>query len=825
MDTLFTLMNLSILCKIHLLFLKLFIMWRQLYSYFKTREQKLIAFFAIFLLVTVARLFWLQVLSGEYYQELLVEQHTTSTTLKAKRGHIYVEDKAWTQMQLTENVDLFTLFVDPKFLNIALPNRSSTENIRLSEQIEEDLIKELTPIITDHLCVQYWVTPIDKRTCIKNIQDFTKKELLPNENTYYTFSWDTLLYTDNEEYTRLLEEVESQFDREAAEWMVQRRLEDVIRNGIREYNYIWRYDSPKIIERLKNSSLWENLSIIDDAYIYINPSSITSPESAIQILYDVFQSWGETISKQRLKALMQPQEIRYIRITTWMNSKIAKRILEAKSNWYDYWLSTYWVPLFHWVWLEEYQERYYPHNSFMANILWYVTWAWESFYGVEKYFDELLKGKDWKILGLATPWIWEIWANNFEIAEPVDGNTITLTIDPVIQKEIENAAWYFTRIFNADSVAITIIDPNTWEVKWLANSPTFDPNDPNSSYKLRPIRYDERYLLDDTTFIEIPVFTLSGAQLIQTTTETRTAPGKNKYIFENYLWPQVFIDKNISFPYEPWSIFKTITLAIWIDSNSIASNEFYQDDGKVTVWPFTIANISKNCLWLHTFSHALWYSCNVWMVRIAQRVTKYVFYEYLKALGFWELTGIELAWEEWWTLPNFNVVSKARFFNNTYGQWMLATPLQMAIAYAATINGWTYLKPTVIKSIYSPSTETHLSLPESERIKVFSEQTSQDTKDALVSVIDDWWLQKYKKEWYALGWKTWTSEIAFKWKYQSWAWRTNGSFVGIVTAKSTNYVVAIQVRRPRTSPRWSDTAWRIFSQLSDFLIAYDAIDE
>jgi hypothetical protein len=37
--------------------------------------------------------------------------------------------------------------------------------------------------------------------------------------------------------------------------------------------------------------------------------------------------------------------------------------------------------------------------------------------------------------------------------------------------------------------------------------------------------------------------------------------------------------------------------------------------------------------------------------------------------------------------------------------------------------------------------------------------------------------------------------------------------------------VAIQVRRPRTSPRWSDTAWRIFSQLSDFLLAYDAIDE
>lgn len=776
-------------------------------------------------LITVGRLFWIQVSSGEYYQELLVEQHTTSTTLKAKRGHIYVEDRAWTQMQLTENVDLFTLFIDPKYLNIQLPNRSEAENKALSEELKKELIITLTPILTDHLCVQYGVTPIDKKTCISNIQDFTKKELLPDQNTYYTFSWDTLLYVDNEEYARQVQEVESEFDRSTAERMVQERLDDLIRNWIREYNYIWRFDSPQIIEELKKTWLWESLSIVDESYIYINPSTLDSQDTAIETLYAIFQSWWEAISRQRLKALMQPQEIRYIRITTWMNSKVAKRILEEKSEWYRYWLTKYWIPLFHGVWLEEYQERYYPHNSFMANILGYVTWEWESYYWIEEYFEEQLAWKDWKILWLATPWIGDIGANNFEIAEPIDGNTITLTIDPVIQKEIENTAWYFTRAFNADSVAITVLDPHTWEVKWLANSPTYDPNNPNASYKLRPINYNERYLIDDTTFIDIPVFTLSWEQLIQTTTETRSEIWNNKYIFENYLWPQVFIDKNIWFPYEPWSIFKTLTLAIWIDSGSIAADEFYQDDWKVTIWPFTIANVSSRCLWFHTFAHSLWYSCNVWMVRIAQRVTKYVFYEYLKALWFWNLTGIELAWEEWWSLPDFNTVSKARFFNNTYGQWILATPLQMAVAYAATVNWWIYLEPTIIKSIYSTSNQAYLTLPKPESSKVFNQQTSRDVKDSLVWVITDWWLQKYKKEWYSLWWKTWTSEIAYRWKYQSWAWWTNGSFVGIVTAESTNYVVAIQVRRPRTTPRWSDTAWRIFSQLSEFLLAYDAIDE
>ena len=85
--------------------------------------------------------------------------------------------------------------------------------------------------------------------------------------------------------------------------------------------------------------------------------------------------------------------------------------------------------------------------------------------------------------------------------------------------------------------------------------------------------------------------------------------------------------------------------------------------------------------------HALAYSCNVGMVRMAQKILKYTFYSYLKKLGFGELTGIELAGEHPGTLPDFNSVSKSRFFNNTYGQGILASPLQMASAYAATING------------------------------------------------------------------------------------------------------------------------------------------
>ena len=124
-----------------------------------------------------------------------------------------------------------------------------------------------------------------------------------------------------------------------------------------------------------------------------------------------------------------------------------------------------------------------------------------------------------------------------------------------------------------------------------------------------------------------------------------------------------------------------------MDSDSLRMYDFYNDPGSVKVGPFTISNLSSECEGDNTFVHALAYSCNVGMVRIAQRMTKYVFYSYLEKLGFGKKTGIELAGEADGTLPDFNNISVARFFNNTFGQGMLATPLQMAVAYSTLVNG------------------------------------------------------------------------------------------------------------------------------------------
>lgn len=773
-----------------------------------SREMTLLRFFGVLFFIVICRLFYLQVVQGWYYSEILAGQHLTASRLQAERWQIFVTDRGWTELQLTENVEFFNVFIDPKFVN--------------TDQQKEWIIDVLTPITYEHLCLENGIDTPDTIWCLENLEWFLRQDILPDEDSFYTFSGDALLFVNTEDYDEELEEIIDEMSPERAQRLIQNRYQQLIQWWIKSRNYLTSVDDEELKNVLREDPYQTYIDIVSDQFVYVRPWSIQEPDRATTQLENLFASFWIELNQWRIRASMQPQEIRYVKLLDGLNAKLTKKIKDAKNDTArEFYEGT---PLLHGIWLETTRERYYPHGGLMAHILGYLDNNDNAFYWIEEYFDKELRWVDWEIVWLATPWIWQIGANNFDIRQPKDWSDIYLTVDPVIQKEVESTIEWYREAFYADSIAVTVIDPHTWKVKAMANAPSFNPNEYQQAFQIRPIEYEERDILDDETYIDIPVYTLSWDSLIRTTTEERNSPGR-KYIFNNYLWPQVFVDKNISFPYEPWSIVKALTLAIGIDANAINLYDYYDDEeGSVEVWQFTIANIEEECTGTHTFKFALAYSCNVWMVRIAQAMSKYVFYSYMKKLWFWEDPSIELANAESWTLPDYNIASRARFFNNTYWQWFLATPLQMASAYSALVNWGYYIKPTVVEAMFDPNTNKYIPIQEKEKIKVFTDETSLDSIDWLMGVFETWNLGKYEIEWVTLGWKTWTSEISFRWQYQSWNWRTNGSFVWTVTWENPRYVIAIQVRRPRTSPRWADTAWAIFWQLAQFLVAYDTLE-
>ena len=778
----------------------------QLRKFFKTKEGHLLLFFTGCFLIIVLRLFYLEVVQGDYYRDLLVNQHYTKSELRAKRGQIFVTDRSGKHLQLTENVPFFNLYVDPKFVND-----------------KPKLISVLTPILYKHFCEIYGLQQPTIRQCAENIQEFSRTQLLPQKQWVFIESGGNQFYIDDAAWELRVAEALSGFTQSGAYMLIAQRLDEVIKQGLKDKNYLWFFEEKELLEELADTKRFPFLLIENTYYVYVRPDAAGGgSQQQLRDLQQTLLKYGQIFDIDYLKALRSPQEIRYVKLLSHMNAKIAEMIRETKKAYFQE--AVRGVPLLHGLWLEEYWTRYYPYGEFMSNILGYMDNENKAHYGVEAYFDKQLRGRDGKIIGLATPWIGQVGANSFEIEQPQDGSDVYLTIDPVIQREGEEIAKRFMQEFNADSVAITILEPETGKITALINYHTFDPNDPSDAYTLKPLSYDQHYLIDNLTFIDIPLYYLSWEQLIQAKTDERGLTGHQKYVFENGIGPQVFIDKNIWYPYEPGSVFKAFTLGIGIDSDAISMYDYYEDKWFIQIDPFVIKNIDKKCTGTHTYLHALEFSCNVGMVRIAQAINKYVFYTYLDRLWFGKLTTVELAWEEEGTLPDFNSISLARFFNNAFGQGMLVTPLQMAVGYATLVNGGRHIQPTLVSALYDPHKQTIQQLATKKTMRVFTAETAARMKEALQSVIDNGHV-KIKLPGFSLWGKTGTAQIAYKGEYQQGAWWTNGSFMGILTAKDTRYVISIQVRRPRLSQRWELTAGKIYQRLAEFLLAYEGIEE
>ncbi|MEI6773825.1 MAG: penicillin-binding transpeptidase domain-containing protein [bacterium] len=85
-------------------------------------------------------------------------------------------------------------------------------------------------------------------------------------------------------------------------------------------------------------------------------------------------------------------------------------------------------------------------------------------------------------------------------------------------------------------------------------------------------------------------------------------------------------------------MFKAFTIAIGLDTDEIRFYDPYNDPGKVKVGQFTISNADELCKGDWNFLHAFVWSCNVGMVRIAQKLGKEIFYNYVDKIGFGKIT-------------------------------------------------------------------------------------------------------------------------------------------------------------------------------------------
>ena len=793
-------------------------------KHFTKEVQLMMIFWAMFFLIFV-RLFFIEIIKHNDYETLLNKQHTSATSIKANRGDIYALNKSGKPVKLTENITLYDVAFDLTLIGVDTGGNSRVPKV----------IEYLTPVVYKHLCeLNGMDTEVTKEECINNVELFAWVEILPKKPELFYYGtgikspeYDTFDFTGYEESRQ---QIIDEWSREKTLPFIVEKLKEKIQVWEKERNYLWFFDNNDF---LKEVATLPFIEILNTNYVYVIPSRLTIRESKDKNknkLQKLLQSYGYHITSEKLDALFEKQVYKYVKLFSSANPEIAQdiknlKLLHVKEK------DKNKIPILHGLILEPFVKRYYPYGELLSNTLGYVDKNGVAYYGIEQYFDETLRGKDGKIVGRSSSSIMgSVGANDFEIIDAKNGDDIYLTIDVWIQKEVEEIANYFVKLFKADAIAVMVYDPKNGQVKASVTAPTFNPNNYNDAYILEPLGEDRAEIIDNLTYVDVPVYIKDNGVYRLATTDERTNTELEKYIAKNTYWPQVFIDKNISVAFEPWSIFKSFTMAIGMDTDEIRLYDYYVDEGEVKVWPYTIKNATKECLGNHHFLHGLIWSCNIGMVRIVQRLGKEIFYNYLTKLGFWKLTGIELAEEKEGFVDNVTTVSTARFLNNSFWQGIQTTQIQLAAAYSVLMNGWYYIKPTIIDSIVKKFTDSD----ETETIKntpqiisqIIRSEVCEEMKKALFEVMEENGEvgNAAKIEGYRLGAKSGTSQIAYKGKYQRWEWWTQGTFVGIVPIDNPEYIVLIWTSRPRTNQWWWFTSGRVFKEVAKFLIGYSLIE-
>lgn len=73
----------------------------------------------------------------------------------------------------------------------------------------------------------------------------------------------------------------------------------------------------------------------------------------------------------------------------------------------------------------------------------------------------------------------------------------------------------------ADAISILVLDAQNGQLKASVNAPSFNPNSYNDAYTLMPLGEEYAHIIDDLTYIDIPVYIYTGNEYRLATTKER----------------------------------------------------------------------------------------------------------------------------------------------------------------------------------------------------------------------------------------------------------------------------------------------------------------
>ena len=418
-------------------------------------------------------------------------------------------------------------------------------------------------------------------------------------------------------------------------------------------------------------------------------------------------------------------------------------------------------------------KRYYPYSELLSQVLGYTTLDGSGLAGIEKYYDDILRGENGKVLTEADLLGMEIKDGKTFILNGVDGLDIELTIDYNVQAIAENALEIADLSYSPTRASAIVMDANSGEILAIASTPTVDLNN------------------------------LPRDDLEKLSFNTRVSA--------------------ISDVYEPGSTFKILTSAINVEEylkgnkNSYSLDHVYYSAPTRVVDGQTIKCWDKHKNGKHSsqdLKKALQNSCNPVFVDIALKLGKDCMYDYFEKFGLGKTLGIDFLGEAQGMLINKFDVKNCDLARIGFGQTIAMTGLQLISSVCSVVNGGILYKPTLLKSVLSEDKVLYdfspvvLSRP-------ISKETSNIMREYLLSVVEEGSGIHAKVEGYLIGGKTGTAQ-----KYENGTISNKylSSFIGFYPADTPKYVCLVMVDEPQGAYYGSTVAAPVARQIFEGII-------
>jgi stage V sporulation protein D (sporulation-specific penicillin-binding protein) len=380
--------------------------------------------------------------------------------------------------------------------------------------------------------------------------------------------------------------------------------------------------------------------------------------------------------------------------------------------------------------IEEDTKRYYPQDELAASVIGFTNGDGDGQYGVEYQYNEYLSGTDGKVISAKDAYGNEMPYRYAKTYDAQDGNSVYLTIDRTLQYSLEKNLEETVSTFEIEDRACGIImNAKTGAILAMATAPGFDLNNPSDVPDLQIAQTAQ-----DMGFLDVKktdvikedqaksyVDKLTKDQYDEAYVAAREQQWKNKAITELYI---------------PGSVFKVVTSSAALEEKAISINDSFDCAGAVTVVDGTppIHCWKTSGHGLQTFVEAITNSCNPAFIEIGRRLGAESFFNYFKAYGLTEKTGIDLPAEATSYYQGLNGMGAVELASCSFGQTNKVTPMEMITAYAAVINGGELVTPYVVSKIVDNDGNVVLTNEKTVKRQVISEETSKTMCSTLETV-------------------------------------------------------------------------------------------